>query len=70
MFSFLMSEVGGVRITENPKSNAPHDRLEFRGIVRGCQPEERQKWISDLLEGKGRQRDCRDEDIIEMSRRG
>jgi hypothetical protein len=70
MGSFLISEVRGVRITENPKSNAPHDRLEFRGIVRGCQPEERQKWISDLLEDKGRQRDCRDEDLIEMSHHG
>ncbi len=69
MGSFLISEVRGVRITENPKSNTPHDRLEFRGIVRGCQAEERQKWISDL-EDKGRQRDCRDEDLIEMSRRG
>ena len=35
MGSFLISEVRGVRIAENPKSNAPHDRLEFRGIVRG-----------------------------------
>jgi hypothetical protein len=30
MVSFLISEVGGVRITENPRSNVSHDRLEFR----------------------------------------
>ena len=35
MGSFLISEVNGVRIAENPRSDAPHDRLEFRGIVRG-----------------------------------
>jgi hypothetical protein len=40
MGSFLISEVRGVRMTENPKSNAPYDRLEFRDIVRGCQSEE------------------------------
>ena len=65
MGSFLISEVRGVRISENPKSNVPHDRLEFRGEVRGWKSEERQKWIFDLLEDKGRQRDCRDEDVIE-----
>jgi hypothetical protein len=65
MGSFLISEVRGVRITENLRSNAPHDRLEFRGIVRGCQSEERQKWISDLLEDKVPQRECSDEDLLE-----
>ncbi len=35
MGSFLISEVRGVRLGGNPKSDAPHDRLEFRGIVRG-----------------------------------
>ena len=33
--SFLILEVNGMRIAENPRSDAPHDRLEFRGIVRG-----------------------------------
>ena len=42
MGSFLISEVRGVRLAEKPRSDSPpHDRLEFRGIVRGCQPEER-----------------------------
>lgn len=35
MGSFLISEVDGVRIVETPRSDAPHDRLEFRVIVRG-----------------------------------
>ena len=35
MGSFLISEVRGVRLAGNPRSDAPHDRLEFRGIVRG-----------------------------------
>ena len=40
MGSFLISEVRGVRITGNPRSNATYDHLEFKGIVRGCQSEE------------------------------
>ncbi len=35
MGSFLISEVRGVRLAERPRSDAPHDHLEFRGIVRG-----------------------------------
>ena len=65
MVSFLISEIRGVRLADSPRSEAPHDRLEFRGIVRGWQPEERQKWISDLLEDKERQRECSDEDLLE-----
>jgi len=65
MGSFLISEVRGVRLAERPRSDALHDRLEFRGIVRGWQPEERQKWISDLLEDKRRRRECSDEDLFE-----
>ena len=70
MGSFLISEVRGVRIAENPRSNAPHDRLKFKGIVRGCHPEERQKWISDLLEDKKRQRECIDDDNPTTGREG
>ncbi len=33
MGSFLISEVHGVRIEETPRSDAPHDRMEFRTIV-------------------------------------
>ena len=40
MGSFLISEVRGVRLAGSPSSDAPHDRLEFKGIVRGWQPEE------------------------------
>jgi len=65
MGSFLISGIRGVRLADSPRSEAPHDRLEFRGIVRGWQPEERQKWISDLLEDKERQRECSDEDLLE-----
>jgi hypothetical protein len=65
MGSFLISEVRGVRLAGNPRSEAPHDRLEFRGIIRGWQPEERQKWISDLLENQGQGRECNDEVLIE-----
>ena len=65
MGSFLISGVRGVRLAERPRSDDPHDRLEFKGIVRGCQPEEWQKWISDLLEDKKRQRGCSDEDLFE-----
>ena len=35
MGSFLISEVRGVRLADRPRSDASHDRLEFRGIVRG-----------------------------------
>jgi hypothetical protein len=65
MGSFLISEIRGVRLADRPRSDAPYDRLEFRGIVRGCQSEERQKWISDLMEDKGRRRECSDEDMLE-----
>ena len=33
MGSFLISEVNGVRIEETPRSDSPHDRMEFRTIV-------------------------------------
>ena len=65
MGSFLISEVRGVRLAGNPRSGAPHDRLEFRDIVRGWQPEERQKWISELLENQGQGRECKDEVLLE-----
>jgi hypothetical protein len=64
MGSFLISEIKGVRLAGSPKSEAPHDRLEFRDIVRGWQPEERQKWISDLLEDKEGQRERGDENLL------
>ena len=35
MGTFLISGIDGVRIAEHPRSDAPHDRLEFRGTVRG-----------------------------------
>ena len=35
MGSFLISEIRGVRLADRPRSDALHDRLEFRGIVRG-----------------------------------
>ncbi len=56
--SFLISEIRGVRLADRPRSEAPHDRLEFRGIVRGCQPEERQKC-------QGQRRECNDEVLLE-----
>jgi hypothetical protein len=65
MGSFLISEVRGVRLTGIPSSDVPHDRLEFKDIVRGWQPEERQKWISELLENQGQGRECNDEVLIE-----
>jgi hypothetical protein len=64
MGSFLISEVRGVRLAGSPSSDAPHDRLEFKGIVRGWQPEERQKWISELLESQGQGRECNDEVLL------
>jgi hypothetical protein len=65
MGSFLISEVRGMRLTQKPRSDAPHDLLKFWGIVRGCQPEERQEWISDQLGDKRLQRECNDEDLFE-----
>ena len=65
MGTFLISKVNGVRITENPRSDTLYDQLEFRGLVRGWQPEERQKWIAQLLGDKEHQRDGRDEDLME-----
>jgi hypothetical protein len=65
MGSFFISEVRGVRLVDSPRSGAPHDRLEFRGIVRGWQPEERQKWISELLEDQGQRRASNDEVLLE-----
>ena len=35
MGTFFISGINGVRIVEHPRSDAPHDRLELRGIVRG-----------------------------------
>ena len=35
MGTFLISGINEVRIAEHPRSDAPHDRLEFRGTVRG-----------------------------------
>ena len=35
MGTFFISGINGVRIAEHPRSDAPHDRLEFRGTVRG-----------------------------------
>jgi hypothetical protein len=35
MVTFLISGIDGMRIAEHPRSDAPHDRLEFRGTVRG-----------------------------------
>ena len=35
MGTFLISGINGVRITEHPRSDASHDRLEFRGTVCG-----------------------------------
>jgi hypothetical protein len=65
MGSFLISEVRGVRPAGSLRSGASHDRLEFRGIVRGWQPEERQKWISELLENHGQPTECNDEVLLE-----
>ena len=64
MGTFLISGIDGVRIAEHPRSDAPHDRLEFRGTVRGWQPEERQEWIAKLLGEEG-ERSGRGEDLIE-----
>ena len=55
MGTFLISGINGVRIPEHPMSNEPHDRMEFKGTVRGWQSEERQEWIDKLL-GEGEQR--------------
>ena len=49
MGSFLIFKIDGVRLGTNPRSAAAHDALEFRGLVRGWQPEERQVWIPPLL---------------------
>jgi hypothetical protein len=49
MRPFLISKIDGVRLAANPRSEEAHDVLEFRGLVRGCQPEERQEWIPPLL---------------------
>ena len=54
-----------MRLSDIPRSGAPHDRLEFRGIVRGWQSEERQTWISTLLEDQGQRRECSDEVLLE-----
>ena len=35
MGTFLISGIDGVRIVKHPRSDAPHDRLEFRVTVRG-----------------------------------
>ena len=35
MGTFFISGIDGVRIAEHPRSDAPHDWLEFRGTVRG-----------------------------------
>jgi len=37
---------------ETPSSEAAHDRLEFKVLVRGWQPKERQEWIIRLLDGQ------------------
>ncbi len=65
MGSFLISEIKGVRLADKPRSDAPHDCLEFVGLVRGWQPEERQKWISELSEDQGQRRECNDEVLLE-----
>ena len=64
MGTFLISGINGVRIAEHPRSDAPHDRLEFRGTVRGWQQEERQEWTAKLL-GEGEQWGGRGEDLME-----
>ena len=64
MGTFLISEINGVRILEHPRSDTPHDRLEFKGTVRGWQSEERQEWIAQLL-GDEEQRGGRGEDLME-----
>ena len=60
MGTFQISEINGVTIAEHQRSEAPHDRLEFRGTVRGWQAEERQEWIAQLLGDKEDQREGRD----------
>ena len=35
MGTFLISGIDGVRISEHPRSDSPHDRMEFRDTVRG-----------------------------------
>ncbi len=65
MGSFLISEIRGVRLADRTRSDAPYDRLKFRGIVRGWQPEQRQKLISEMLEDQGQRRECNDEDLLE-----
>ena len=35
MGTFFISGINGVRIAEHTRSDTPHDRLEFRGTVRG-----------------------------------
>ena len=63
--TFLISGINGVRIEEHPRdSDAPHDRVEFRGTVCGWQTEERQEWIAQLL-GDEEQWDGRGEDLME-----
>ncbi len=64
MGTFRISGIDGVRIAEHPRSDAPHVRLEFRGTVRGRQPEERQEWIAKLL-GEEEERGGRGEDLME-----
>ena len=49
MGSFLISKIDGVRLAANPRSAVVYGMLEFRGLVRGWQPEERQVWIPPLL---------------------
>ncbi len=48
-----------------PATEIEITRLEFRGIVRGWEPEERHKWISELLEDQGQRWECNDEVLFE-----
>ncbi len=65
MGSFLISKIDGVRLAANARSEEEHDVLEFRGLVRGCQPEERQEWIPPLLACGNQRQDGTDQGLLE-----
>jgi hypothetical protein len=65
MGSFLISKIDGVRLAANPRSEEAHDVLEFRGLVRGWQPEERQEWIPPLLACGNHRQDGTDQGLLE-----
>jgi hypothetical protein len=65
MGSFLISKIDGVQLAANPRSEETHDVLEFRGLVRGWQPEERQEWIPPLLTCGNHRQDGTDQGLLE-----